>query len=374
MLWQDLWESYSRNLRSVRALLACRALIYRSKKRTLRSLHQCCRIFIGRSCSDDRDEVYADTGLAKDDLAIITDYNLSSNKVCLDFARKSLLSGDFSVLHLASTSWLDPSCELTASFVARLESQQSHDSPSPLGGLDTPRHCAGKQRKPAVRLSRPLAVDIRGLRIDTVCHVESFTAVIVDLPVGRGSPLRLQLLELYHRVKSIYRSTAGVYDPTSTQAASLKLAFWRTIHLGWCPRRHEAQYVPTTDFRFLDLNDRLNIAVALNKPVLFVTSLGLLGLGPPWLEERDTVVVSGGAETPFVLRPFKNEGGDGEWKVVGDCYLEGCMDGKYFGFDIRDDGSSAMNGTLNHGRDGKPAQSSGSVERNVLKGELFKLC
>jgi hypothetical protein len=177
MLWQDLWESYSRNMRSVRALLACRALIDRSKKRTSRSLHQCCRMLIGRSCSDDRDKVYAAIGLAKDDLAIIPDYNLSFHEVCLDFARKSLLSGDFSVLHYASTSWLEPSRELAASFVPRLDSQQSHESPSPLGGLDTPRYCAGIKRKPAVRLGRPITVNIRGLRIDAVYHVESSTIV-----------------------------------------------------------------------------------------------------------------------------------------------------------------------------------------------------
>lgn len=81
----------------------------------------------------------------------------------------------------------------------------------------------------------------------------------------------------------------------------------------------------------------------------------------------------GGAEIPFILRPFKNEGGGEEW-MVGDCYLEGWMDGKYFGFDIRDDGSSGTNGTSNHERDGNPAQSSGLVGRNVLKGGLFTLC
>ncbi|OAP65386.1 hypothetical protein AYL99_01358 [Fonsecaea erecta] len=59
--------------------------------------------------------------------------------------------------------------------------------------------------------------------------------------------------------------------------------------------------------------------------LLFVTETGHLGLGPEDARLGDQVVVLPGADVPFVLRSVG--GGAGEYRVVGECYVHGFMDG-----------------------------------------------
>ena len=360
------WDKYLDAIRSARELIESRQMILPTKKRTSKSLYQCCRMLIDRSCSDKRDKVYAALGLAKDDLGITPDYKKSFDEVCIDFARRSIQSEDFSVLHYSDKSWLDDACSSSKpSFVPDLHAEHSRPLPAPLGGADSPSYEAGSLRQSAVYLSKPLTIDIRGVRVNVVGHLESFAEVITDLPFGRGSPFKTQFNEAYQRVHVIYNGTFGITGDLASKFASFKLAFWRTLHLGKCPRRNEVQYIAKTDFRFLDLADRTNITESLKNRVFFMIELGFIGLGPPWLEEQDTVVVFDGAETPFILRPFWNEDGIERWKVIGDCYLEGWMDGRYFKFEIADDTSHDASGPSESKRDGEP------VEGNVLKNEFF---
>ena len=57
---------------------------------------------------------------------------------------------------------------------------------------------------------------------------------------------------------------------------------------------------------------------------LFVTSGGMLGLGPHTLSEKDTVVLFSGGNVPFVVRG--DPGGD--FNFIGECYVHGIMDGE----------------------------------------------
>jgi hypothetical protein len=85
-----------------------------------RSLYQCCRLPVNRQCTDERDKVYAALGLAINDLAIFPAYNLSFDEISLDLTRRSLLAGDFSVLHDAETPMFDASRTAGVSFVPTL--------------------------------------------------------------------------------------------------------------------------------------------------------------------------------------------------------------------------------------------------------------
>jgi hypothetical protein len=51
----------------------------------------------------------------------------------------------------------------------------------------------------------------------------------------------------------------------------------------------------------------------------------LLGIGPESLKKGDKVWVIAGADVPMVLR---QGGGEGEWSLVGECYVHGIMEGK----------------------------------------------
>jgi hypothetical protein len=57
---------------------------------------------------------------------------------------------------------------------------------------------------------------------------------------------------------------------------------------------------------------------------LFITSSGHLGLGPASMMSGDTVAILFGGNVPYVLRPL----GKNQWHFVGECYLDGCMDGE----------------------------------------------
>jgi hypothetical protein len=60
----------------------------------------------------------------------------------------------------------------------------------------------------------------------------------------------------------------------------------------------------------------------------FVTSDGKMGLGPICMREGDTVVILCGGKVPFLLREAEAEG---RWRLVGECYVEGAMEGEAIG-------------------------------------------
>jgi hypothetical protein len=57
----------------------------------------------------------------------------------------------------------------------------------------------------------------------------------------------------------------------------------------------------------------------------FVTSKGMLGLGPEKSREGDVVAVLFGGSTPYLLRPVRN---GTHWRLVGECYVYDIMEGQ----------------------------------------------
>lgn len=64
----------------------------------------------------------------------------------------------------------------------------------------------------------------------------------------------------------------------------------------------------------------------------FVTERGYLGLGPQNTKRGDLVAVIFGLQVPFVLR----HRGDGKWRIVGETYVHGVMDGEMATTDQRE--------------------------------------
>jgi hypothetical protein len=60
------------------------------------------------------------------------------------------------------------------------------------------------------------------------------------------------------------------------------------------------------------------------------TSSGHVGLLPAMTERYDIIAIVLGAQTPFVLRPV----GRNMFKLVGQCYVHGIMNGEALGFDL----------------------------------------
>ena len=56
----------------------------------------------------------------------------------------------------------------------------------------------------------------------------------------------------------------------------------------------------------------------------FSLSNGMLGLAPNTMEPGDKVFIIIGCETPIILR----DAGHGEYRIIGDAYVYGVMDGE----------------------------------------------
>ena len=56
----------------------------------------------------------------------------------------------------------------------------------------------------------------------------------------------------------------------------------------------------------------------------FLSELGYLGMGPPFLRSGDIIVVFMGASVPYIIRPTSGQ----SFQLVGECYCDGIMDGE----------------------------------------------
>lgn len=63
--------------------------------------------------------------------------------------------------------------------------------------------------------------------------------------------------------------------------------------------------------------------MAATRRVFFITDMGKMGLGPASMQRGDEVYVLPGGEVPFILRHRQKN----QYSLIGDCYLEGAMDG-----------------------------------------------
>ncbi|KAI0001387.1 heterokaryon incompatibility protein-domain-containing protein [Xylariaceae sp. FL0662B] len=60
----------------------------------------------------------------------------------------------------------------------------------------------------------------------------------------------------------------------------------------------------------------------------FTTRGGLMGFGPSQMHEGDEVWLIYGDQVPFILRPLGKSNGQKELGIVGDCYVQGIMEGE----------------------------------------------
>jgi hypothetical protein len=359
----DPWELYLHNLGIVSDMVQFRSSALRMGIQRAKSLHRCCRLLIDRNCSDVRDNVYAALGLANDDLAIKPDYSLGFAEVNLDMSRKSLLAGDFSVLHYADTQWKNTSRSTRPSFVALLRNEPLNIRPLPLGGNEFPVYPADLSRLSTVQTLGKSSIEIQGVRIDEVSHVDTLAHVICNLAVGLGIPTRFELFDVYTHVEALQNRLPS---------DAFKLAFWRTVNLGFRAVREDVPYYEKSlDFRFLDLSYRENIIRCAKNRAFFVTKRGYIGIGPRWTAEHDQIVIFDGSETPFILRKAAEESGTQGWKLIGDSYVDGWMDGSYCEHEIVDD-THIFDDKYEHGRTWGPNETPNSSP--YLRSEPFVLC
>lgn len=68
--------------------------------------------------------------------------------------------------------------------------------------------------------------------------------------------------------------------------------------------------------------------MAATRRVFFITDKGKMGLGPASMRAGDVAYILPGGRVPFILRP---QGRPNVFTLIGDCYIEGAMDGSHSG-------------------------------------------
>jgi hypothetical protein len=99
--------------------------------------------------------------------------------------------------------------------------------------------------------------------------------------------------------------------------------------------------------------------------------MGYVGLGSKLIKEEDKVDVFDGAKTPFILRKVISTTDEVAWGLVGDCYVEGWTNGKYFGHKIEDNvGDVGPDSTAEELDNYQPGNDTPNEERTI-KSEFF---
>lgn len=356
-----------------------------------------------RKCTDDRDRVYAMLGLFRERLPVVPDYSKSADLVLLDFATKSLISGDLSLLHACEFN--DERKHHGASFVPAVDTAFG---PYITATLDAGADLRAGLRYPAqVEMLNLRSVRITGVSIDVVVEVVDSTWATGLLAsaehvtrrhwkyIVQSYALCIRWLQRFGRDHDPMEVGIGAFDTfgdfltdRASQNDSLPPPYRafatdgnrkeRTPRVSGFDQdsdriKESAEvsresssatksfldlFLSTTSLQDITLPllstsasdgywDALTTIIIskLASRKLFMTSSGYLGMGPYSLREGDQIVIFDGAMTPFVLREQRCS--DGEiipetWEFVGDCYLHGWMNGDYFGYQVVDSDEDAQ--------------------------------
>jgi hypothetical protein len=78
------------------------------------------------------------------------------------------------------------------------------------------------------------------------------------------------------------------------------------------------------------VNINASIVRATSGRRMFITSRGYVGLGPELTREGDQVAILLGGTTPFMIRRGPEDVDfEQQYRLLGDCYVHGCMDGEF---------------------------------------------
>ena len=323
------------------------------------SLYDCCRI-VHKSppqCTDERDLIYALLGLVKKPTMIVPNYSLSVASVCLEFTWSEIVNGDIEILRDAVFLGKDDLMPLSFGDDPETTQRRRKEHPSFLYRL-RPRfrypdfleaeRSAGVRRAVCAEVIRPASIQIRGVMVDRISECWALIHVTANMPATeKDYENMLENHRVYMTPEDCFedltmliwntcRNFLEVYPSTQTQTSrlmkrglaprnvtekTLQEQFWKTIsqHLygdfGWVPQ--------------VDIHDR-------EFPKFLITSKGYMGKATKEARAGDSVIIFDGSKVPFVARKASNDGSIC-WKLVGECYVNGWMDGSYYGHEVLDD-------------------------------------
>ena len=279
------------------------------------------------SCSDPRDKIFAVLSLARarDTHGLDADYSKPAEAVFQDL-----------VLHftskLQSLSILTQ-CELR-------DDTGGMKLPTWVPNWTVPRLCetilsseSCIDSKPRVRYQDEKILVATGVHVAVIKRVET-------LPQPRGSDKDLNLDELEDAVRALVVPKIESLSHSEREATVIShcrtlccnvfadnysppVPHMVTFEIG---QKHMHRTIDTTrDTAFDDSQERLSyfarVATAIRGRSFLTTDDGYVGLAPIASKPGDEICVLLACRSPLVLRPC----GDGSYKVVGECYIDGLM-------------------------------------------------
>ncbi|KAF9885415.1 hypothetical protein FE257_012937 [Aspergillus nanangensis] len=343
--------------------------------------------------SDPRDRLYALLPLAPDvntssspdfhdqSIALRADYRKSVGDIYVEFAMECLQkSTTLDILHCAgafrrrpiSVDGLRPvfgnaSIRLP-SFVPDWASQRRH---IPLRGID--RFKSGFCNKYPSRDLQKIPLQIPGIVLDVVrAKTPKFSDVLLFEEALQGAVHAIQLYETYlcsthiniddlERIgRTLIADHALTYStillisgarlPTEelkeehSMAERRKLAMVAGFHAILKDYQvHDGkvsfdQMGNTSIISLAKLHYMRTLCETMQGRSFLVSDRGYIGIAPDDCVVGDTIAIPYGARTPFILR-FNPTLGYGVWQIIGDCYVDGFMNGEAFqvqGLEIED--------------------------------------
>ena len=329
------------------------------------------REYRSRKSTDPRDKLYALLGLAEE-MDFEPDYGVSVLEVYRMFVEACIeRSGTLDVLSCVDIgsnsdmpSWI-PNWSRQGSGLKGLHYYDAWDN-APLFGasgdskavFETAFSLAQqKRRNSPIGFDRSLFCSIAGFVTDIVSVRGDHLA---DLETARTfkSALLQQWLSIYHAQSTLagpYKtdddrrnaffatlSADMIHSKDSTTRISRDPEFYSRELVRWISDESSIWHLESAKLSDL-LKFQINFTITSVHRSFFVSEKGYFGLAPSQALPGDLICILFGGQTPFILRRLENVhgtvleeiqeffGGNGEvYKVIGDCYVHGIMDGEAY--------------------------------------------
>jgi hypothetical protein len=297
----------------------------------------------GMLSTDNRDFVYALTGIAEDAASkhLYPDYTKHAAEVYTQVAKCFLAEGRLRTLWLCShprhlsglPSWVPDWSSYWPSDRRYFSADSGYGSGSRIfsaSGDSTP-DVSFSSRKGHMMLH------LEGFRFDTVKATKP--AFDMQHVLKEGGILRAHLAlqarfrafwELQNGWDTVFRTAITDIEPV--WGADLHFNYRRSTHrmrrelYGTLANATDESGGYEASWRLPA--SRLDILYRHNGRRPFITEKGHLGLGPKDMKEGDVVSIIFGAEAPLILREVGGDEGKGTFELVGEAYVNGVMDGE----------------------------------------------
>ncbi|USP81699.1 hypothetical protein yc1106_08973 [Curvularia clavata] len=317
-----------------------------------------------REATDIRDKVFGVLGLVTDWLGgppLIPDYTLTPREVFMEVVTR----------HIQSTHSLHILMGTTRADIPGVPSWVTQRGSSSRSSSSATGHRINRAVLFAAAGGRK--ANIR--RLDNTLITDGFRPSCTVSKVGSTLAGNHDWHELIERITS-WRCIAGLAttDPSCSSKHSQNEAFWRTItNDAWQPQRMNSADVFSAQLKFngevfnayrrfgetnvsriaedfwdwaqcnagrdekkaSEYTSRMNEIKAFHRSLsgatldrkFFLTSNGLMGMGPLEMEVGDSIAILMGSQVPFCIRAVRGEAPN-HYAIVGDAYVHGLMDGE----------------------------------------------